>query len=177
MGRLWRISFSARRITFLARVLSSANDNSAGPYIAELSGRWRIVVIVKPASFRRNEIKRLPLLPVLQETEAIHLMAEIVLRVWVGSHVVRPRIAVDEQHTRARRHGQFLRADAARRQRKSVRIGRIRRGSRRGTATSARRGKQAKEDREEDHSLPLSGGPASIARRAPRPAAIDDATG
>ena len=78
-------------------------------------------MIVKPAGFRRYEIQRLATLPGYQRTQ-VDLDAIGVLGMWIGRHVVTPRIVIHEEHTGAERNRQFLRRHSARGEGEGVRI-------------------------------------------------------
>ena len=111
---------------------------------------WRIVVIVKPAGFRSHEIVCLVTLPGCQHTP-VDPGAIGVLGMWIGRHVVTPRIVIHEEHTGAERNRQFLRRDPARRECKRVGIGRSRRRRGRGATAAARRKKQHENQDEAFH--------------------------
>ena len=77
----------------------------------------RIVVVVEPARPCRIQVPRFSPLSRTQQSDLVQLRAISVVRVRIRRHKVRPAVVVDEQHARARRHGDGGGVRAARRQR------------------------------------------------------------
>ena len=116
MRRWDEISFLFDKLQFwqeACRYCPSVNDDPASPHIAELRIHWWIIVIVKSARFCDDQVLRLAILPGVQQAHRIDLDTQIVLRMRIRFHIVTSRIVVHEQHARAERHGQFLRAHAS----------------------------------------------------------------